>query len=245
MPRLLQTSQKALRWQSKGKLKESVPQSASELAAQSLANLWHRLFQSYVHFSQPGCEPFVADAVTSFECLGAEISGSHAKLEEMWAAGFGASSTPGALIVHLFLANELFDAVSWIIAFCLVDRLQLSHYVRQRLRALSFLQPAGDNYSCFQQLAKQRVTQLLFTAYSLAFKWHLDYTVSVKYLTNLLPHTRDARGCILRSTIDEEILVLKTLEFNCGVSQKHLLQLMDHFLTASERRYVLQVVHKE
>ncbi|CAG9578024.1 conserved hypothetical protein [Leishmania major strain Friedlin] len=243
MPRLLHGSQRAGEEHEAEKLTKSLPRTASDLAAQSLANLWRRLFQSYVHFTQPGCLPFVADVATYSEGVDS-VADSDTALDALWAAGFDASSTPDALIVHLFLANKHLDAVSWIIAFCLVDRLQLSHYVRQRLRELSFLQQREDSSNCFLRLAREHVPQLLFTAYSLAFKWHLDYTVSVKYLTNLLPHTRSARGRILRCTIKEELVILETLEFNCAVSHDHLLQLMDHFLTASERRYVLQVVHR-
>ncbi|CAJ1030062.1 hypothetical protein, conserved [Leishmania lindenbergi] len=244
MPRLIHALHRPEGGRGNEKLTKSVPKTANDLAAQSLANLWRRLFQSYVHFTQPGCEPFVSDSITDLDCVD-DVANADTALDTLWAAGFAASSAPDALIVHLFLANEHFDAVSWIIAFCLVDRLQLNHYVRQRLRVLSFLQPRENSSSCFVRLAKAHVTQLLFTAYSLAFKWHLDYTVSVKYLTSLLPHARSTRGRILHRTIQEELRVLETLEFNCAVSQNHLLQLMDHFLTASERRYVLHVVHRE
>ncbi|GET90579.1 hypothetical protein, conserved [Leishmania tarentolae] len=243
MPRLLHGSERAGEEKQYERLRKSVPKNANDLAAHSLANLWRRLFQSYIHFTQPGCLPFVTDVTTPSDGVGS-VSSSDSELNALWAAGFSASSTPDALIVHLFLANKHFDAVSWIIAFCLVDRLQLSHYVRHRLRELSFLQQHEDSSNCFLRLAKEHVTQLLFTSYSLAFKWHLDYTVSVKYLTNLLPHACSARTCILRSTIKEELVILETLEFNCAVSHDHVLQLMDHFLTASERRYVLQVIYR-
>ncbi|KAG5474226.1 hypothetical protein CUR178_04340 [Leishmania enriettii] len=244
MPRILRPPRRGGEGHHDEKLSMSMPKNANDLAAQSLTNLWRRLFQSYVHFTQPGCPPFVTDGITHRDCVD-DIAGSDAALDALWATGFAAPSTPDALIVHLFFANEHFDAVSWIIAFCLIDRLQLSHYVRQRLRELSFLAPRKDSRTCSLRIAKEHVTQLLFTVYSLAFKWHLDYTVSVKYLTNLLPHKHSAQGLILRSTIKEELVVLEALDFNCAVSQNHLLQLMDHFLTAPERRYVLQVVRTE
>ncbi|KAG5473934.1 hypothetical protein LSCM1_04570 [Leishmania martiniquensis] len=244
MPRLLHAPHKAGKRHINETLKKSVPKNVNDLAAQSLANLWRRLFQSYLHFTQPGCPPFITDAITHGDFVDG-IDNSDAALDALWAAGFAAPSTPDALIVHLFLANEHFDSVSWIIAFCLVDRLQLNHYVCQRLRDLSFLQPREDSRKWSLTIAKEHVTQLLFTVYSLAFKWHLDYTVSVRYLTNLLPHSHTAQGLILRSTIKEELVVLETLEFNCAVSQDHVLQLMDHFLTASERRYVLHAVGRE
>ncbi|KAK7200213.1 hypothetical protein NESM_000072700 [Novymonas esmeraldas] len=240
MPRLVRAPRRVTEDCAALTMPKAVPQSSSSLAAQSLACLWRRLLHGYVHFTQPGCDPFVTDAPTA---LGVDADGDVA-LDALWTAGFAAgTSASEALIVHLFLANEHFDAVSWIIAFCLIDRLQLNHYVHQRLRNLSFWQPAGNDAYGRLRLPRVRHTQLLFTAYSLAFKWHLDYSVSVKYLTNLLPHTHHARAHILHHTIKQEVLLLGTLEFNCAVSETHVLQLLDHFLTASERSYVLQVVH--
>ncbi|CBZ23746.1 conserved hypothetical protein, partial [Leishmania mexicana MHOM/GT/2001/U1103] len=108
MPRLLHGSQRAGEKHEDEKLTKSVPKTASDLAAQSLANLWRRLFQSYVHFTQPGCLPFVADIATHSDGVGS-VADSDSALEALWAAGFAASSTPDALIVHIFLANKYFD----------------------------------------------------------------------------------------------------------------------------------------
>lgn len=216
-------------------LVKPVTQSAGELAGQALASLWRRLFQSYLHFSQPGCAPFVMEAAqTCGEVVGAS----------QWAAGFPASSaasTCDALILHLYVCNESLDALSWVIAFCLIDRLQLHHYVRQRLSHLSLRRPTDAVAPAFH-LTLEDAPQTLFTLYTLAFKWHLDYTVSIKYLTNLLPHCSATRRAILRSTARSELALLPVLDYNCAVSDAHIAQLMDHFLTPTERSYILRAV---
>ena len=222
-----------------GRLVKPAPKSASELAAQALSNLWRRLYQSYQRFSQPGCDPFVTDAASA-----ALATENTAGIEAIrWAPGFSALSTCDALIQHLYLCNEHFDTLSWVIAFSLIDRLQLHHYVRQRLQNISFWRPLDSSPTSFQ-IVKEDVSQLLFTVYTLAFKWHLDYTVSIKYLTNLLPHTTAARRTILRTTVKYELLVLKVLDYNCAVSGRHMAQLLEHFLTATERSCILRAVHR-
>jgi hypothetical protein len=210
------------------------------LAAQALSTLWQRLFQSYVHFSQPSCDPFITDAALCSVTLpihaAARTMGSSAI---QWAPGYSVARTCDALIQHLFLCNEHFDTLSWVIAFCLVDRLQLHHYVRQRLQNISFWRSLDSAPAAFQ-IVKDDVPQLLLTLYTLAFKWHLDYTVSVKYLTNLLPHPSSIRKTILHTTVQDELAVLEVLDYNCAVSHHHIEQLMNHFLTAAERSYVLR-----
>lgn len=240
MPLLIHNQQKNAKAGSGDALSKPIPKSTGELAAEAFSNLWQRLFQSYVHFSQPGCEPFVRDAAP----LHGAPRGSFDVAESrglLWNTGFASSSTSTALIQHLYLCNEHFDVLSWLIAFCLIDRLQLHHYVRQRLGNMSLWKPSESSPPPFQ-LVKGDVAQVLFTVYTLAFKWHLDYTVSIKYLTNLLPHPSAARRAILRTTVADELLVLQVLDYNCAVSQYHLTQLMDHFLTPTERSYVLRAV---
>ncbi|KPA80718.1 hypothetical protein ABB37_04887 [Leptomonas pyrrhocoris] len=243
MPLLIhavQTSKK----RSADALVKPLPQSAKELAAQALSNLWQRLFRSYQHFSQPGCDSFVIDAAVGAAPITSGAKGTGRQRGMQWAPGFSTASTCDALIQHLFRCNEHFDALSWVIAFCLIDRLQLHHYVRQRLQNISFWKPLHSSPASFQ-LVKEDAPQLLFTAYTLAFKWHLDYTVSIKYLTNLLPQQRHARTAILRATVEDELVVLQALDYNCAVSDHHVAQLMDHFLTAAERTCVLHVVHHD
>lgn len=234
MPLLLHAAQKSQKRCTAAVVKP-MPQSTQELAAQALASLWRRLLQSYVHFSQPGCVPFV-------------VAGTGATAEApaaaQWAAGFPAASPPttcDALIVHLFLCNEQFDTLSWVLAFCLIDRLQLHHYVRQRLSGMAFYRTREAMPPAFC-LALEDAAQTLFTAYTLAFKWHLDYTVSIKYLTNLLPHSSATRKAILRATARTELAVLPVLGYNCAVTETHMAQLMEHFLTPAERSYVLRAV---
>ncbi|KPI87735.1 hypothetical protein ABL78_3208 [Leptomonas seymouri] len=241
MPLLIRTAQKSKKSYDDALVKP-FPKSTSELAAQALSNLWQRLFQSYLHFSQPGCDPFVTDAALCTAYIPRDAKSTEMRSTIHWGPGFSTASTCDALIQHLFLCNEHFDALSWVIAFCLIDRLQLHHYVRQRLQNISFWKPPSSLSAPFR-LVKEDTPQLLFTMYTLAFKWHLDYTVSIKYLTNLLPHIGAARKAILQRTVKEELVVLQVLDYNCAVSDRHVAQLMDHFLTVAERSCVLRVMH--
>lgn len=213
------------------------PQSPEELAAHSLANMWLRLYHSYNSFQQLGATPFVVQRDLSQKTPTTD----RLLTDSFWLSGLDASSPSENLIVRLFLCNEHFDSVSWVIAFCFLDKMHLNHYVCERLRRISLLR-SPPSHSTAYHLYQDTILHTLFTAYCLAFKWHLDYAISLRYLVNLLPHTAVQRRRIFTATLHEEALFFQKLDYNCSVSPVHVYQLLDHFLTATERVYLVKLI---
>ncbi|EPY33472.1 hypothetical protein STCU_02201 [Strigomonas culicis] len=126
--------------------------------------------------------------------------------------------------------------MSWLIVACLLDKLHLQFYVDKRVDACALRgcvsSVALEPNSCM--LCKHYMIQTVFTLYSLAFKWHLDYCVPTSYLVTILPHTKAQQRVLLAATIAEEVALLKKLKFNCFVTLEQITKLTDNFLTRDE-----------
>lgn len=242
------------------------PQRPEELAAKAIAVLWKHLFASYTAFAQRGTEPFVVPprqhgCIAQCPCEGSAAAAppgcysAFSVSNAEWGSQFSRPGVDG-LVFHFYQCNAAFDTFSWVIAFCLMDRLQLDYYVQQRVRQVVLLQRGGavsigegesntawpDPTPPFR-LFSEYTFEALFAVYSLALKWHLDYSVSINYLVSLLPHEQRQRKSILLGTAALERKVLQQLKYNCFVHEDQVIQLLEHFLTATERNHILHAVN--
>lgn len=246
----------------RGFVPRSPPQCPGELAAKAISLLWGRLLGSYLTFTQPNVAPFVVQLEDNDHLSGtllspngsSDIPSTLAVSDAEWGSGF-ACPVVDELIIHFFLNNEPFDTFAWIIAFCLLDKLQLQYYVHQQVRQITAFHPDRDiahtaigtdsavqeNQPPFRLFANY-TCEALFTFYTLALKWHLDYSVTLNYLVNLLPHHRRERKRILLSTVALERKILRQLKYNCFIHGDQVIQLLDHFLSLTERNYILSAV---
>lgn len=215
----------------------------TEIAVYSMHAIWQRLLKSYQCFSQSDAVPFVVPDATLFQSPeeGSLDRSSPAPAPGPSQGSYWKRECPiDVLIAQLYVKNEALDRMAWLIAFCLLDRLQLNHYVQQRLHHITFWTPEA---STTFRLPLCDVSEILFTLYGVALKWHLDYSVSLSYLLSLLPPCRpDEQQSLLRETGKKERYLLCCLNYNCWVSPSHLFQLLDHFLTSAERDYFFQVI---
>lgn len=235
MPKIL-NSRKRLRIEAKeGELDHVAPtrclikNSNSEQVCHILNILLHRLLDSYRNYSANENDPFIITNNANsprFEMLPNDI---------FWLGAFGPTATSEDLVFHLYANNEKLDTMSWLITLCLLDKLHLRYYVRRQLAIYAFGDggPTVDETPPFV-LSCSHLIQTLFTLYSLAFKWHLDYSVPTSYLVSILPHAKEQRRQILAATITEEVFLLKNLNYNCFVTPAHITKLLDNFLTKEE-----------
>lgn len=132
-----------------------------------------------------------------------------------------------ALILRLFSANRDVDSMCWFIALNFLDALTKKYYAEQQ---------STENSRRLLPLHRIRIpedskSQTLFSIYCLACKWHIDYTVKIRYLTSLL-HCNDAESeMIVAAAAADERLLLQELEYNCYVDFKDVQTLLTrHFL---------------
>lgn len=217
-------------------------QPAAVLVSGALFSLWSRLVSSYVHQTHNNDRPFLIRREDPTSCfLPPHTTAtllSTAVDDEQWAAGFAGDCLIQSLIYTLYDSNEAFDVVSWVLAFCLIDRLRLQHDVVQRMHRLMRWNEVPQLF----EVPESHLAHALFTLYCLSFKWHLDYAVSIKYLVNLLPHGSCDRARILQASIRTEALVFKQLGFNCTIHKAQMEGLLIDFLTPRERHYVVSAV---
>lgn len=207
-----------------------VMRSKDELAAGSLYLLWSRLLKSYRQFSLTETTSFISDAPNLNRALSSHVA------NDEWGSGFAPKSNLESFIFHLYAHNRVFDTHAWLIAFCMIDKLHLQHYVRKSIHKIIFWKT--ENPSTLLQIDPNYMWQFLFSMYSLAFKWHVDYRVSIRYLVNTLPHHEVLREHILKSALLFEVNILRCLGYNCYIDFTQIVQLVHHFLTSSERRYI-------
>lgn len=125
-----------------------------------------------------------------------------------------------ALLECLHCGNKEHDSVAWLITFVLFDRLIFSLDTELRTNNSFILNIFYPEFS----------VHTLFTLYCISFKWHLDYTVSLKYLVDLLPCSSDNKKYILQRTVALERLFLTILNFCCNVSRKEILDILEFSL---------------
>ncbi|CCW59766.1 unnamed protein product [Phytomonas sp. EM1] len=200
--------------------------------------LWERMLQSYFSFSQSGAPSFVIDGLEQYKWNQLCYSNFAIK-DSLWCSGFNDKNGVEALIFHFYYLNEDFDTFSWIIAFCLIDRLQLMHYVHYSLRDVGVCESTNGNNDMFR-LSTSYLIHTLFIMYSLASKCHLEYHVSLNFLSFSLPLPGIQRRRILRVSARFERYLLQSLNYNCYVSENQVNQLLDEFLTLSERKCIFE-----
>ncbi|CCW67257.1 unnamed protein product [Phytomonas sp. Hart1] len=213
-----------------------------ETGANSILLLWERLLQSYLSFSQAGAPSFVINSTEEFQRDPPRYFEFGVK-NHVWSSEYNTKNGVKELIFHFYLANDMFDTFSWIIAFCLIDRLQLMYYVQQTLAKTGFCEPSDRKKDTFR-LSTDYLIHILFIVYSLALKWHLDFSVSLNYMAHLLPFSYFHRRKILSASVQFERYILRLLEYNCYVSESQVTQLLDHFLTASEQKCIFDDMHR-
>lgn len=129
-----------------------------------------------------------------------------------------------SLLECLLLGNWELDSASWLIVFALFDRLI------SRLNASLY-----DDGTCFFNIFYPEYSvHTLFTLYCISFKWHLDYTISLKYLVDLLPCTTESKKTILLATGAVEQCFLSILDYHCNVTRKDILELLELSLLPEE-----------
>lgn len=111
----------------------------------------------------------------------------------------------------LFDTNREYDSVSWILAFIYADK--ISCVVKEGSKRSKF---ATAEFIATHSL------HFIFTLYCISFKWHVDYSVSLDYLVDILPFSPDDRKVLLTGTICLEKSLLELLDFNCYVTESDL-----------------------
>lgn len=136
------------------------------------------------------------------------------------------------LLECLHYGNKEHDSVAWLIVFVLFDRLIFSLDTELRTNDSFILSIFYPEFS----------VHTLFTLYCISFKWHLDYTVSLKYLVDLLPCSSDNKKYILQRTGVLERQFLSMLNFCCNVSRKQLLDFLEFSLLPEDSSALLNLL---
>lgn len=129
----------------------------------------------------------------------------------------------------LLYGNKKHDSASWVVAFTLIQRLLLdSQQIHDDFVSTAF----HPDYSI----------HFLFTMYCISFKWHLDYSVALDYLVDILPFSNDIKEVILCRTSLVEQKLLAALDFQCNVSYSDLLCVLRKYLIPSDCEYLIQTL---
>ncbi|KEG13740.1 hypothetical protein DQ04_00811000 [Trypanosoma grayi] len=203
--------------------------------SRALFTLWCRLLESYQSAAYDDACPFLVGHQHSPRASAGAAWG--AADDARWQSMFGPRASAEALIFHLYYGFIDVDTAGWVIAFCIIDNLQLQHIVRKKMQQLAG--SAGDLPFLFHLGNSWRN---LFVAYCLALKWHLDYNITINDVVNLLPHTSQNRPYLCMTCAMTERQMLHHLDYNVTVRPGQLLQLLDNFLMFDERECVMEAL---
>lgn len=129
----------------------------------------------------------------------------------------------------LFKGTTDYDSASWIIAFALVHRVLNSSRQENRLKFLSAA--FHPDYS----------VHFLFTMFCISFKWHLDCSVALDFLVDILPLPETKKKVILSHTLVLEREFLFLLNFQCNVTAKDLILMLEKYLISSDCDYAMKI----
>ncbi|ORC93404.1 uncharacterized protein TM35_000012810 [Trypanosoma theileri] len=204
--------------------------SGKVLVTKTLITLWNRLLGSYQAESTKEIFPFLyaeQDSQSIDDNTGIDVADN-----EKWQIGFGSNASVGEMIFHLYYTLSDVDTAAWVIAFCIIDKLQLQHSVNNHLRLSSNSSSCNETSFRFHLGNKWRN---LFVAFCLALKWHTDYNITLNYMIDLLPHSSQDRQQLRKLSALTERRMCYSLGYNVFVSPENLLQLLEQFLACEER----------
>ncbi|KAH8605580.1 hypothetical protein ERJ75_001609100 [Trypanosoma vivax] len=214
------------------------------LESKVLLSLWNRLLSSY-QSSASTCErsPFV---VSGHENLAKE-NGCEARAivmeDQFWRCGFGKHATLEVMFSYFYCTLFHVDTVCWLVAFCIIDKLHLRHSVRSYLSSSAAFSDGskGRLFPPFRFHVANSWSSL-FVAYCIALKWHLDFSVTLQYLVELLPKNAEEQLHICKASAEVELQILWALDFRVAVKREEVQELMDAFLKPEERDALVRCI---
>ncbi|EKF32906.1 hypothetical protein MOQ_003234 [Trypanosoma cruzi marinkellei] len=139
-----------------------------------------------------------------------------------------------AMIFYLHYVFADVDAAAWVIAFCIIDKLQLRHSIGKYMERL-----CNSSRGMFFRLHLGNCWRSLFVAFSLALKWHVDYKITLKYMVDVLPPISHDLSFLREICAQTEWRMFHALDYDVSVRPDQLLQLLEEFLTLDERECIL------
>ncbi|RNF00401.1 uncharacterized protein Tco025E_08808 [Trypanosoma conorhini] len=153
---------------------------------------------------------------------------------DQWQSIFGPHASIEALIFLLHCSFADVDAAAWVIAFCILDKLQLRHSVENRMGRL-----CNSPRNAPFRLHLGNCWRNLFVAFSLALKWHIDYHITLNYMVTVLPPNSHDQSSLRGVCAQTEWHMCHSLNFDVSVRPAELLQLLEDFLTLEERECIM------
>ncbi|EAN84168.1 hypothetical protein C3747_13g428 [Trypanosoma cruzi] len=215
----------------------------------TLFTLWCRMMESY-RLDATAAYPSDTESRMSFIVADKHIPAAKANTtlfdlfndeNEQFQGVFGSSHMSiEAMIFYLHYVFADVDAAAWVIAFCIIDKLQLRHSIEKYMERL-----CNSSRGNFFWLHLGNCWRSLFVAFSLALKWHVDYKITLKYMLDVLPSSSHDSFSLHEICAQTEWRMFHALDYDVSVRPDQLLQLLEEFLTLDERECIISSITHE